>query len=135
MPRNTSSAAASVGPEINRRNSARISARSKCLLLPSSVPTHGPRQKPAASGRLLSRQRGWGKWWAASPDRWAGGRAGSSNVLGCKSRSRAQESTLCSKERVVADAMIPLEALSCLVIHHPGKRQPFHTWHELFNSF
>ena len=48
------------GPAINRRNSAGISARSKCLL-PSAASTHGPRQKPAAVGRLLSWQQGWRK--------------------------------------------------------------------------
>jgi len=49
------------GPKINRRNSAGISARSKCSLLPSSIHTHGPRQKSAAAGRFLSWQQGWGK--------------------------------------------------------------------------
>lgn len=50
------------GPGINRRNSAGISARSKCLLLQRSIHTHGPKQKPAAAGRLLlSWQQGWRK--------------------------------------------------------------------------
>lgn len=129
------------GPEINRRNSAGISAKSKCPLLPSSIHTRGPMQKPAAARRLLSWQQGWGKesggLQAQAGRQTAAAAAAAARMLCCKAEAELEKRapTLCSEARGAAHVVNPLCALSCSVIHHPGKRQPFHCWHELFNSF
>lgn len=103
----------------------------KCLLLQCSIHAHGPRQKPAAAGRLLSWQQGWRKW-SGRLQAQAGGQVVRRQQQGClaakaEAQLKRRASTPCSEARVVADEGNPLEALSCSVIHHAGKRQPFHT--------
>ena len=127
------------GPEINRRNSSGISARSKYLLLQRGIHTHGPRQKPAAAGRLLSWQQGWRKG-SGRLQAQAGGQVVRRQQQGClaakaEAQLKRRASTPCSGARVVADEGNPLEALSLLNYTSRREKAAFPHLHELFNSF
>lgn len=140
MPGNTSSAAASVVPKSTGETQL------------GSVPRASAHFSQAASTHVvLCRNQ------QLPGDFSAGSRAGERKVAGCKPRQAGRQAaaaaaarmlcckaeaelekrapTLCSEARGAAHVVNPLCALSCSVIHHPGKRQPFHCWHELFNSF